>query len=263
MRMTVCLALFCASMPFPAPGQSPKNPFDKPPADVDDALRARVTEFYQDHITEKYRLAEKLVAEESKDGFYAASKPDIKDFKIGDIAYSDGYTKAKITIVAKMMITFMGVGSKMMDVPFPSYWKIDEGKWCWYIFNDPKRMSPFGQINPETTSGKGEGSLTFKPVDLSTISAAVKADRVSVKLGGAEEKVILTNSLPGVVKLSLDQKEYPGFEAKLDKAELNGGEKAVLTLIAKSGTGPTPARTRVMVGVAVQPVNQLVEIEVK
>lgn len=236
-----------------------QNPFDKPPSDVDDALRARATEFYKDHMTQKYRQAEQLVAEDSKDGFYAASKPDIKDFRIDAIAYSEGYTKAKITIVAKMMITFMGLGSRMMDVPFPSYWKIDGGKWCWYIFNDPNRMTPFGKINPETTSGKGTGVEAFKPVDLSSISNAVKVDRNSVTLSGSEQKVILTNGLPGEVKLALDQQEYAGLDVKLDKTELKGGEKAVLVISAKAGSKPT----RLQVGILVQPVNQLVQIEVK
>jgi hypothetical protein len=254
-RSIAAVALFCGALY----GQTRKNPFDKAPADVDDALRTRVTEFYQDHVTQKYRLAEKLVAEDSKDGFYAANKPDIKDFKIGDIAYSDGYSKAKVTIVAKMLITFLGMSSKMMDVPFPSYWKIDEGKWCWYIFNDPNRMTPFGKANPETTSGKGDGTMAFKPVDLSTVSAAVKADRVSVKLGDAEEKIILSNTLPGAVKLALDQSEYQGFTAKLDKVDLNSGEKAVLTLVPK----PMSNRPRLRMGIVVQPVNQLLEVEVK
>ncbi len=248
--------LFLAGLTGAAFGQ---NPFDKAPPDVEDALRARATEFYKDHMTQKFRQAELLVAEDSKDGFYAASKPDIKDFKIGEIAYSDGYTKAKITIVAKMMIAFMGLGTKLMDVPFPSYWKIDGGKWCWYIFNDPNRMTPFGKINPETTSGKGDGALAFKPMDLSGISNAVKPDRNSVTLGSTEEKVVLTNSLPGLVTLALDQKDYAGLDVKLDKAELKGGEKATLTIVGKAGE----KRNRMMVSVTVQPVNQLVQIEVK
>lgn len=251
----LCVAAFAQTASQPT-----KNPFDKPPADVDDALRARVKEFYQLHMTGKYRLAEQLVAEDSKDGFYAAGKPDIKDFSIGDIAYSDGYAKAKVTVVAKMLMTFMGMAAaKMMDVPFPSYWKLENGKWCWYIFNDPNRMTPFGKINPQSTSATADPSMAFRPVDLSAIATAVKADRTAVKLGDGEEKVIISNSLPGAVTLALDEKKYPGIEAKLDKAELKAGEKAVVTLRATSTSG----RSRVMVGVIVQPTNQLIQIEVK
>jgi hypothetical protein len=247
----------------PSAAQTVQNPFDKAPPDVEDSLRARATEFYQYHLNGKYRLAEQLVAEDAKDGFYAANKPDIKDFRIGEITFSEGYTKAKITIVAKMNISFMGMGAKLMDVPFPSYWKMDGGKWCWYIYNDPKRMTPFGPINSDTTSGKGDPSQAFKPIDISTISGAVKADQTSISLGTvvaqSERKVVLTNTLSGAVKLSLDEKQYEGINVKLEKTELKGGETTTLLISAKPGKRPA----RLSVGVIVQPVNQMVQIEVK
>ncbi len=39
------------------------------------------------------------------------------------MSFSDNFTKAKVTVVGKMMM-FMGMGApQLMDVPFPSYWK--------------------------------------------------------------------------------------------------------------------------------------------
>jgi hypothetical protein len=239
----------------------PSNPFDKPPADVDAALRSRVTEFYNLHMNGKYRQAEQLVAEDAKDIFYSAGKPDIKEFRIADVLYSDEYKKAKATILAKMPIPFMGAGVKVMDVPFPSYWKLDGDKWCWYVLDDPERMTPFGKINPKTGEmGKNsDGSAAFKPVDLSTIAGAVKADRLSIKMGSPEEKVRFTNSLPGVVTLGLSEKDFPGLIVTLDRTELKNGESAVLTVTPKPG-GP---KTRMIIGVLVKPTNQAISIEVK
>ncbi len=255
--------VFCALLPAAALGrpldQQSVNKFDKPPADVDDALRARVTDFYNFHKTGKYRLAEQLVAEDSKDGFYSAGKPDVKDFKISEITYSDNYTKAKITIVAKMLMTFMGLGSQLMDTPFPSYWKIDGGKWCWYIYNDPNRLTPFGKISPKTGQDASDPSLAFKPVDMSTVTNGVKADRRVVTLGTAEERVELTNQLPGPVTLELDQKEYQGLAATINKQILKGGETATLTIKPTSSA----KRVRLFVGILVKPTNQLVQVEIK
>ena len=119
-------------------GQTAPDAFNKAPKNVDDALKARAMEFYQDHVSGKYRKAEELVAEDSKDGFYAATKPVLNSFRFSEIAYSNDYSKAKITVVGKMMMTFLGMaGPQMMDVPFPSYWKLEGGKWVWYIFQDP------------------------------------------------------------------------------------------------------------------------------
>jgi hypothetical protein len=237
-----------------------QNPFDKPPADVDDALRARATEFYRLHVERKYRQAEQLVAESAKDDFYAAAKQDLKDFRIDQIAYSDHYTKAKITVVGKTMVSFMGMAApQLMDVPFPSYWKLDGGKWCFYYYVDPEHMTPFGKQKTPSKDGKSSGPLDFKPVDLSTISQGVKPDRTVVKLGDSDEKVELTNRLPGVVKLTFSEKQYSGLDAKLDKVELMAGETATLTIHPTSPVG----RPRTMVGVIVQPSNQLIQVEVR
>jgi hypothetical protein len=237
-----------------------QNPFDKPPADVDDALRTRVTQFYRYHVDGKLRQAEQLVAEDAKDDFYAAAKPNIKDFRIDQIAYSENYTKAKVTMVGKAMVSFMGMAApQLMDMPFPSYWKLEGGKWCFYYYVDPERMTPFGKQKAPSKDGKASGPPAFKPADLSTISQGVKPDRTAVKLGDTEEKVELTNRLPGVVTLSLSEKQYVGIEAKLDKTELKSGETATLTIQPRSAVG----RPRTMVGVIVQPSNQYIQVEVK
>jgi hypothetical protein len=259
MRGIVAVSCLAAAV-LMAWGQPPSNPFDKPPADVDDALRARITQFYQYHVDGKLRPAEQLVAEDAKDDFYAAAKPSIKAFRIDQIAYSDHYTKAKVTMVGKAMVSFMGMAApQMMDMPFPSFWKIENGKWCFYYYVDPERMTPFGKQKAPSKDGKGGTAAPFTPMDLSTIAQGVKPDRTAVKLGDAEEKVSLTNSLPGVVTLSFSEKEYAGIEAKLDKTELKAGEVATLTIKPRSAVG----RPRTMVGVIVQPSNQFIQVEVK
>jgi hypothetical protein len=244
-----------------AQAQGTRNPFDKPPRDVDDALRSRVQEFYQDHVDGKFRKAELLVAEESKDGFYAANKPALEAFHLGDVSYSDGYKKAKVTIVGKMTMNFFGMSApQVMDVPFPSYWKVEDGKWCWYIFNDPNRMTPFGKINPETTSkANGDPSAAFQMPDVNAIVNAVRADRTAVKLSksaGAEEKVTIANQMPGAVKLQIEKASYPGLEVKLDAADLRGGEKAVLTIRSVAAKEYLPRTVRILV----QPINQAIDI---
>src|SRR5579871_2578535 len=71
--------------------QTSALPLDKPPQDVDDALRSRIKTFYDYHVTQKYRMAEQLVAEESKDDFYVMSKPELRAFRIGNIEYSENF----------------------------------------------------------------------------------------------------------------------------------------------------------------------------
>src|SRR5215475_5648840 len=81
-----------------------QDPFNRPPADVDEALRARIKLFYQYHVTgdaQAYRKAEALVAEDTKDYFYTHNKPKYISFEISRIDYSDHFTKAKATVLCE------------------------------------------------------------------------------------------------------------------------------------------------------------------
>ncbi len=248
-----------------ASAQTPPNAFNKAPKNVDDALKARAMEFYRDHVTGKYRKAEELVAEDSKDGFYAATKPVLDSFRFSEITYSDKYTKAKITVVGKMMMTFLGMaGPQMMDVPFPSYWKLERGKWVWYIFQDPNRMTPFGKAN-----GKMAGSGAVDPAqafatapDVATVLSGVKVDKselLLVKMPGSKGTVSLQNQLQGPVTLALDAKEFPGLVVTLEPKQLKSGEKAVLTI----QTDEAKAFPTRVIRILVSPSNQVIDTLVK
>src|SRR5579862_8034538 len=79
--------------------QTPKEA-PLPPADVDRALRARVEEFFQYHVTGEFRKAEALVAEDTKDLFYNRNKPRyLKFVNIDHINYNDDFTKATAIVM--------------------------------------------------------------------------------------------------------------------------------------------------------------------
>src|SRR5437763_1984007 len=115
MLRTTLLALFAASLFAQA-----DDPFNRPPADVDRALRARIQEFYQFHIKGDFRHAEALVAEDTKDFFYSANKTKYLSAEISRIQYSDNFTKAKATILCEqyvMIPSFPGLRENS-TVPF-------------------------------------------------------------------------------------------------------------------------------------------------
>jgi len=243
---------------------APSNPFDKAPPDVSDSLKTRVNEFYQDHVDGKYRKAESLVADDSKDGFYAATKPALLGFTLGDIAYSDNYRQAKVTVLGKMMMNFMGMSApQLMDVPFPSYWKLDGGKWSWYLYTDPNRMTPFGKANGKSGTGSTDPAQAFATApDVAAILNGVKADKKNITLArtpGSGETVTFTNQLSGTVMLALDAEQYPGLAVKLDRKELKAGEKALLTIEAAAAKH-FPSR---VVRVLVKPSGQILDVIVR
>src|SRR5437867_11092042 len=79
--------------------QNPSDLFNKPPAKVDKALRARIAEFYTDHVKQEFRKAEGLVADDTKNFFYSQNKPAYLSFEISRIDYSENFSRAKATVL--------------------------------------------------------------------------------------------------------------------------------------------------------------------
>ncbi len=241
---------------------------EKAPPDVEDALRARMTQFFQLHVEGKYRQAEKLVAEDTLDYYYNASKPKYLKFTIGKIQYSDNFTKAFSTVVCSVNVPFPGLAGKPLDMPTPSWWKLENGQWFWYIPPEKLLQTPFGIRKPESAQAApaAGGALPAKiPVSVSEAQGmlnGVRADKQDVRLDAGKEssgQVTLENRMPGAVKLVLEMPKVAGLEARLDRNELKPGEKAALTFSYKPGR---KAPARVAATVKVEPTNQAIPVDI-
>jgi hypothetical protein len=258
-----CLLLTLASC---VSAQAPADLFHKAPPAVDEALRARITKFFQLHVDAKFRQAESLVAEDSKDFFYSANKPKYMGFEIKDIVYNDDFTKAKAVVIAQMVIMAPGFADKPVGVPIPSRWKIEKSEWCWYIDEDELNQTPFGKMHGGTAKPGALGTLPAMPSPEEAarmLAAGVKADHEELELKAKEPGSVeftIANAMPGHVTLALDQLEFPGISVKLDSTDLASGEKAHVTVDWKPGLyRPRAIEARVRV----QPTNQLLRLKVK
>jgi hypothetical protein len=229
MHRFIPLTLF-AAIAFAQQG----NPFNRPPADVDQALRARITEFYGYHIKDVPRKAEALVAEDTKDYFYNHNKPKYLKCEIKQIDYSDKFTKALAQMTCDQHVMIPGF-TGTLPVPEPSLWKIEDGKWCWYI--DPENIgnSPFGKMKPGPTSAVANGvpiSISNIPTTPDFLFDQVKLDQTEISLKpGESATVTVTNGAPGPMTLTIALRP-PGIETSLDKTTLQSAEKATLTVKA-------------------------------
>lgn len=246
--------------------QNPSDLFEKAPPAVDEALRARITEFFQDHVDGKFRQAEALVAEECKDFYYTSNKPQYLSFEINKIYYSDNFTKAKAVVLAKLIIMMPGFAGKPTPVPIPSFWKVVNGQWYWYVDLATLHQTPFGIMKPSTPDAGAAAppapDFSSRP-DMRTLMNAVRADKTAVQLDGdtaSSERVTISNKLPGNVSLSVARLSTAGLDATLDSTEVKGGGSAVLTISWKPGAQIPPKP--VIVEVEVQPTNQAIPIQV-
>ncbi len=147
--------------------QTPKEAPPQPPADVDQALRARVQEFFQYHVTGEFRKAEALVADDTKDLFYNRNKPRYMKFiEIARIDYKENFTKATATVMMVSPEMLAGWAGGPPQIPIPSTWKIENGKWCYYLEPESFIRTPFGSIPLNTISKASPGAPGMFPPNL-------------------------------------------------------------------------------------------------
>jgi len=244
--------------------QSPGGFFDKAPPDVEEALRARITAFYQAHVDKKFRQADEYVAADTKDFYYEANKPAYLAFEIGKITYSDNFTKARAVVTCKIRFMIPGFGDDPVMAPVPSTWKVENGQWYWYVDQKAGRETPFGVMKPQegAPSSGSFPSLASAP-SIEMLQKSVQADKNAVQLSAKEpssDLVTISNKMPGNIWLQVDAPKTPGLEITLDRGELKTGEEAKITF--HSEPQEKPVNRIAQVRVTVLPTNQVIPITV-
>ena len=253
------------------------------PPDVDRALRASLTEFYQDFVDGKFRQAMDLVAEDTQEEYFASSKTPIKGFEIRTIKYSADFTKADVTVQVKRewrlpaaMIGPAGTQAPIVDVPINTMWKIERGKWVWTHEIKPDTwITPMGPSNVELIKRNSDGAVTGVPHGITPDKVSAAALQI-LKPGGLDksevvlsatkfssEKVVFHNAAQGSIQLEMSAPSLPGLTVKLDKTDLNLGEDATIQV----GFDPpvdvtTPAPRTAMVHLNVVPFNQGFDLKI-
>ena len=245
---------------------APGNTADPPPPGVDEALRARIKEFYQLQVDGKYRQAEALVADDTKDFYYTAGKPKYLSFEISQIFYSDNFTGAKVVTLCEEYLLVLGFTDKPIKAPIRSTWKLVDGQWFYYVDPDSLGMTPVGLKSPNA-GVKGNGAPPGMPAGmpsaeqiqkmLEQVNSLVKVDKDAVDLKpGETANITITNASSGLMSVVV-QGTVEGVEVTPARLELKGQGNAALTVHAaknaKSGS----------VNLQVEQTNQIIPVQVK
>ena len=230
----------------------------EPPPDIDASLRARVHDFYQLQTARQFRQAEQFVAADTKDFYYESRKPDIRTFRISEIQYAPDFQSAKVMLSSQMQIMIPGVQPQVMDVPFASYWKIDEGKWSWYVDQSKLLDSPFGRVTSKAGSDTEDLSKLVSRISSAGLMEGVQADTSKVQLDPEHPVpriVTLKNTLPGPVSIQ-SLTESTALKVEIAKPNLEADESTTVTITPVSGiSNPPPQLT-----LRVMPMGQLIQI---
>lgn len=227
------------------------------------ALRVRAAEFYQDFVDGKFRAADALVADDSKDAFFAEEKTRYKSCTVGKITMTpDGQSAAVVTSCAT---TFSFNGQRVpATVPMTSHWKIQNDEWFYHsVPFDGKVKTPFGKMNVDP-DGEHQAPIPSNPGAMRPgMLAGVRADKTSVTIASnrpSQQKVEIENGLDGPVRLSMATVNIPGLTAHIDPMTLGAHGKSTLTLdYAPEKSRPT-ANTTIRIRVA--PLQQIIRVHV-
>jgi len=123
---------------------------------------------------------------------------------------------------------------------FPSTWKIDSGKWCWYIDRSRLVNSPFGKFQ----GAPGTAGSSPKPVVTpEMLKAGVRPEGYQVVIdltGSRTTSLKFTNSLPGPVTLKAP--EAAGLKIDIADSTIGAGKSTLVTFRheAENGAQPSP-----------------------
>lgn len=247
--------------------QDPAALFEKAPPDIDEALRARITKFYQAHVEGKFRAADALVAEDSKDAFFEADKTRCRSFNLMSVKYSDSFSRA-VAVIACETDFPMPMGRPMaVKMPVRSQWKTVDGQWFWYLdpVSDKEAVTPFGIRKPQNPQQPAAAAAPrVAPMDIETVFKQVKTDKQEVSFDPSAKgvnRVVVTNQMLGSISVSLDPPVLEGLDLKLDRTSLGQGESAVLSIAYEPAKNRKPSAA--VVRVIVSPLGQALPIQIR
>lgn len=193
-----CLSLFLAAASF---AQNPPQASENAPAEVDAALRARVSQFFQFQLDGKFHQAEQLVAEDTKDLFVGSNKPVYTSFEIKAIRYDDHFTKAVVSVMVNLMVAAEGFLGRPVPSLIPirwSRWKLENGQWCWYLDPADPHDSPFAHTPlPPPSFGKTAPPPTMPTPAMPSMSTpALPTPAITAPAPGATIPTAPTSSAP-------------------------------------------------------------------
>jgi hypothetical protein len=227
--------------------QEAANLFEKAPPDVEQALHARIAKFYQAFIDGKFRLADALVAEDSKDVFFAAEKKRYKSCDIGSITYSDKFTKAKAVVSCDTDYFMMGQQFPV-KLPLSSQWKLVDGEWFWYVTPVAEQdtyNTPFGPVKrPRDREAGDPAAMPLPPSPalrdpsaiIAQVSNGVRVDVTSLEFNttkSSHQEIHVKNTMPGDVTV-VASTSILGLSVKPGKTQVHSNEDLKLEVAFKT-----------------------------
>jgi hypothetical protein len=213
---------------------------DNAPPEVDQALRARVTQFYSANISGKWRDAFQVVADDMQNEYLAASKDTYDHCDTIKITYSDNFSKATVRENCHGEYRWHNTHIPA-TIPLTSTWKVVDGQWFWYYLKPTEVMTPWGlsTIPPDDAKTPGSSAVNAKietvlkdPATMAKeILGQIKVDKKEIRLLGYEtsrDELHISNTMPGTISVQITCAPVPGFRIKQASPDVGPKESSAI-----------------------------------
>ncbi len=260
------LALLFAVCAAAAEEAAPRREYSTSAPDaVKESLAARVSTFYEFFQVGKFRDAEAILSEDSRDIFYNIKKSRIFGFEIKSLEFTEDFKFAKVLVTCKMIVPMMGL--KSFEMPVNSEWAWQDGDWFMHFGQlkapDGSFQTPFGPMRPQSASNSGG---LFQPAvarpTLDSLKSMFRADRTELRMSGSqpgEQAISIQNRAAGPLDLSVHGRLPARVRVELPEP-IGAGERGKVRFVYTPGE--EPLRGRHEVELMVLPINQILKISI-
>ncbi len=232
--------------------------FRKAPPDVEEALLARVQQFYSLYEQAKFRQAEVVVAEESRDLYYGMSKVPIRGFHVENIEWADDFQSAKVLVSCRYVTPRTATAE--IYVPVTGNWTRRNGQW--FLLIVPRTTSPWGPMRFDDPS-KSKPEPFQRPTVEAVTTGGFRVVPEKLMFAGAgpgpvSRTVVISNNMPGPLRLEIEDTKLPGLALTLSDKTVPA--KSQVTLQAKYNPEAGKLSGTHEIKISVQPINQSITI---
>jgi hypothetical protein len=234
--------------------------FRKAPPDVEEKLRARVIQFYSLYQQGKFRAAEALVAEESRDLYYAMPKAPIRSFQLEQITWDDDLKNA--TVLVACLSATPRTAAEGLWVPINGRWRLENGDW--YLVIKPRSTTPFGPMkfdDPRNIKPQPFQRPTLEMLRADAFEVVPRKVEFPAHATEAEtRRVTIQNNMAGVLTVDVQAPKAPGLAVMLADRNILPNKAAALEIHYEPQAGKLSGTKEVRL--TLQPVNQEIVVEV-
>ncbi len=236
--------LAAQTTPPAAPASSPSSNDATDKQTAEEAVRAQAKRFYDLLIAGKPRATEELVCEASRDAYYGKVKRKPISAKVDSVELAPDLKSAKVATLVEDEYA-IGLEKKVLKMPVPTDWKLQNERWCYYVPTDTGEVStPFGKMQlgagASGPPGAASGVRPIKPAEVGALTRKITYSKQGFVLPAdtdGKDEVVITNGMPGVIGLDFTCPVVDGLVCKLDKKNVSQNGQARFSVEFKySGT---------------------------